>query len=60
MPDERDAGNTLEDYVDDYLPAASTGSARSGADDVNMFGYCFGGVLSLLYAGTTPTRRCAA
>jgi poly[(R)-3-hydroxyalkanoate] polymerase subunit PhaC len=54
-PDERDAGNGLEDYVDDYIPA---GIARvldlSGADEVNLFGYCFGGDLTLLYAAHHP------
>lgn len=54
-PDERDAHNRLEDYVDDYIPA---GVARvleiSGADEVNLFGYCFGGDLSLLYAAHHP------
>jgi polyhydroxyalkanoate synthase len=54
-PDERDAHNRLEDYVDDYIPA---GVARvlelSGADEVNLFGYCFGGDLTLLYAAHHP------
>ncbi|MCV2488738.1 alpha/beta fold hydrolase [Geodermatophilus sp. YIM 151500] len=54
-PDERDAQNRLEDYVDDYLPA---GIARvledSGADEVNLFGYCFGGNLALLHAAAHP------
>jgi len=54
-PDERDAHNRLEDYVDDYIPA---GVARvlelSGADEVNLFGYCFGGDLALLYAAHHP------
>lgn len=51
VPDERDAANELEDYVDDYLPAAVERVRRvSGAEEVNLFGYCFGSVLSLLYA----------
>jgi polyhydroxyalkanoate synthase len=54
-PDERDAQNRLEDYVDDYIPA---GIARvlelSGADEVNLFGYCFGGDLALLHAAHHP------
>jgi polyhydroxyalkanoate synthase len=50
-PDELEAGNTLETYSDDYIPAAVREALRaSGADDVNVFGYCFGGILSLLYA----------
>lgn len=51
VPDERDAANRLEDYVDDYLPAAVERVREvSGADRVNMLGYCFGSVLALLYA----------
>ena len=54
-PDERDAGNRLEDYVDDYIPAAIDRILEiSGADEVNLFGYCFGGNLTLLYAAHHP------
>jgi polyhydroxyalkanoate synthase len=50
-PDERDANNRLEDYVDDYIPAAVERVLElSGCDEVNLFGYCFGGDLALLYA----------
>jgi polyhydroxyalkanoate synthase len=55
QPDERDAGNGLEDYVDDYIPAAIDRIRElSGAEEVNLFGYCFGGDLSLLYAAHHP------
>jgi polyhydroxyalkanoate synthase len=51
VPDERDAANQLEDYVDDYLPAAVERVRHlAGADEINLLGYCFGSVLSLLYA----------
>ncbi|MGY1745411.1 alpha/beta fold hydrolase [Blastococcus sp. SYSU D00695] len=54
-PDERDAHNRLEDYVDDYIPAAVARVQQiSGADEVNLFGYCFGGDLALLYAAHHP------
>ncbi|MCA0146378.1 alpha/beta fold hydrolase [Blastococcus sp. LR1] len=54
-PDERDAGNGLEDYADDYIPAAIDRVLElSGADEVNLFGYCFGGDLSLLHAAHHP------
>ncbi|MGY1693349.1 alpha/beta fold hydrolase [Geodermatophilus sp. SYSU D00814] len=54
-PDERDAQNRLEDYVDDYVPAAVERVREiSGAEQVNLFGYCFGGDLSLLYAAHHP------
>jgi polyhydroxyalkanoate synthase len=50
-PDELDSSNRLEDYVDDYLPAAVERVRRvSETEQVNLLGYCFGGVLSLLYA----------
>jgi len=55
VADERDAGNTLEDYVDGYLPAAIERTCEvSGADEVNLVGYCFGGVLSLLSVAHNP------
>ena len=51
IPDELEAANTLETYVDDYIPGAVREVLRaSGADDVSVFGYCFGGIMSLLYA----------
>jgi polyhydroxyalkanoate synthase len=54
-PDERDAHNGLEDYVDDYIPAAVERIREiSGSEEVNLFGYCFGGDLSLLYAAHHP------
>jgi polyhydroxyalkanoate synthase len=49
--DEREAGERLEDYADGYLPAAVEHTLdAAGADTVNLFGYCYGGVLALLYA----------
>ncbi len=55
VPDERDAQNRLEDYVDEYLPA---GIARllelTGCDEVSLLGYCFGGDLALLHAAHHP------
>jgi polyhydroxyalkanoate synthase len=54
-PDERDAANGLEDYVDDYIPAGIDRVLElSGAEEVNLFGYCFGGDLTLLYAAHHP------
>lgn len=54
-PDERDAQNRLEDYVDDYLPAGiDQVLRRSGAAEVSLLGYCFGGNLSLLHAAHHP------
>jgi polyhydroxyalkanoate synthase subunit PhaC len=47
VADEAEADNTLETYADDYIPAAI---AATGAEEVTLLGYCFGGVLSLLAA----------
>ena len=55
-PDERDAANQLEDYVDGMLPAAIRQVCRTaGTDEVDLLGYCFGGVLSLLHAAHHPS-----
>jgi polyhydroxyalkanoate synthase len=55
QPDERDAQNRLEDYADDYIPGAVARVRElSGTDELNLFGYCFGGDLTLLYAAHHP------
>jgi polyhydroxyalkanoate synthase len=49
IPDAVDAGNTLELYVDNYLPRALDRALEvSGADEIDMLGYCAGGILSCL------------
>jgi len=51
VPDERDADNTLETYVDGYLPRALAAVRReTGRPDVTLAGYCLGGVIAALYA----------
>jgi polyhydroxyalkanoate synthase len=51
VPDERDAENTLELYVDEYLPQAVASLRReSGSDEVSLLGYCLGGTFATLYA----------
>ncbi len=55
IPDERDAGNSLTTYVDELLPAAIDALlAESGSDVVNVIGYCYGGLLSLLLGAAHP------
>jgi polyhydroxyalkanoate synthase len=55
VPDERDAANTLEDYVDDYIPAAINAVRRiTGANEISLLGHCFGGFLSVLHAAHHP------
>lgn len=47
-PDEDDAVNTLETYLQGYLPGAIRALLdESGADEVSVIGYCMGGNLAL-------------
>src|SRR3954465_3458214 len=61
VPDELDADNDLERYVDWYLPRAIKAVQReTGSDEVTLVGYCLGGVISALYAaghGDAPVRN---
>ena len=61
VPDERDAENTLETYVDEYLPRAVAALRReTGADEVTLAGYCLGGMFATLYSaayGDAPVRN---
>jgi polyhydroxyalkanoate synthase subunit PhaC len=55
VPDELESHNTLQTYSDGYLPEIVEAVVDdSGSPDVNLFGYCFGGVLSLLYLAGNP------
>ncbi len=55
VPDEDDASNTFETYVDHLLPESVGVVNRLGGDEgVTIFGYCYGGLLSLLYAAAHP------
>jgi polyhydroxyalkanoate synthase len=60
IPDELDASNQFETYVDEYLPRAVAAVQReTGASEVTLAGYCLGGVLALLYAAghDAPVRN---
>ena len=58
VPDELDADNDLERYVDWYLPRALAAARRvSGHDEVTLAGYCLGGVLAALYAAGHEDAR---
>lgn len=49
---------TLADYVLDFLPAAvARVQQESGENDVSVVGYCFGGVLSLLWSALEGARN---
>jgi poly[(R)-3-hydroxyalkanoate] polymerase subunit PhaC len=51
VPDERDADNSFETYVDEYIPAAIAAAHEvTGARELTLVGYCLGGVLAILYA----------
>jgi len=51
IPDELDAANTYESYIDEYLPRTVEAVFReTGAEQITMVGYCLGGVLATLYA----------
>lgn len=51
--DEKGLG--FEDYVLDFIPnCIQRVQERSGTEDVNLVGYCMGGVLSAMYASLHP------
>jgi polyhydroxyalkanoate synthase len=61
VPDERDANNSLETYVDDYLPRAVAAVQQvTGSSEVTLAGYCIGGTFATLYAAgheNAPVRN---
>jgi polyhydroxyalkanoate synthase len=58
IPDERDAENDFERYVDWYLPRALSAVRReTGCEEVTLAGYCLGGVFAALYAASHPEAR---
>jgi polyhydroxyalkanoate synthase len=54
VPDERDAHNSLTTYVDDYLPAAFSAVGEQAGETPIVIGHCFGGVIAVLWAASTP------
>jgi polyhydroxyalkanoate synthase len=55
VPTDADADNTLETYVDFYLPRALEAAAReSGSEELTLLPYCMGGMFALLLAATHP------
>ncbi|MBO6557351.1 MAG: alpha/beta fold hydrolase [Pseudomonadales bacterium] len=54
-PVMQERGLGLEDYTQGFLPMCIEAvQETSGEADVNIIGYCQGGVLSLIYASTHP------
>src|SRR3954469_11528010 len=55
VPDDSDAANTLETYVQGYLPRAVDALRQeTGAEQVSAIGYCMGGDLALLALAGDP------
>ena len=55
VPDAVDSYNTLETYVDSYLaPAIERARGEAETEDVTVYGYCLGGLLSLLTVAAHP------
>jgi polyhydroxyalkanoate synthase subunit PhaC len=55
VPDETEAHNTVETYVQGQLPRAIRALLReAGADEVSLIGYCMGGDLALLALTAQP------
>jgi polyhydroxyalkanoate synthase subunit PhaC len=53
--DPADAENTLETYVEGYIPEAIAAVLdESGAEEITLIGYCFASVLTLLLAAGQP------
>ena len=58
IPDHLDADNSLETYIDEYLPRVVDAVIReTGAEELTMVGYCLGGVLATLYVNGHDDRR---
>jgi polyhydroxyalkanoate synthase len=55
IPDAVDSGNTLELYVDNYLPRALERALEvADCPEIDVLGYCFGGVLCCLAVAGHP------
>ncbi len=52
---KEESTNTFETYVDDLLPQAVAAACEdAGSDDLTMLGYCFSGLLTMLYLAGHP------
>ncbi len=55
MPTIKDEGMQLASYARDYLEnAVDKVEEVTGSRNVTLFGYCWGGILSLIYSATHP------
>lgn len=56
VTDERDSGNTMATYVDEYLPAAYAAARDAAGAPPAVLGHCFGGVIATLWAATVDQQ----
>ena len=55
IPGTYDKEMTLEDYAHEYIEnAVDVIKEITGSDKVSLFGYCWGGIFSLIYSATHP------
>ena len=55
IPDSAEAANTLETYVDHYLPEVVRATCETAAArELTLVGYCYGGILTLLLKARHP------
>ena len=55
MPTIKDENMSLESYAHDYLEnAVDKVEEITGSRNVTLFGYCWGGILSLIYSALHP------
>ncbi len=55
IPDFYDKNLTLENYAHDYVEnAVNKIKEITGSDKVSLFGYCWGGIFSLIYSSIHP------
>jgi class III poly(R)-hydroxyalkanoic acid synthase PhaC subunit len=58
VPDQADVHTTLSTYVLDYIPTCIDEALKaSGARQVSILGYSFGGIFALLHSGTHRDDR---
>ena len=58
VPDRADLDTRLDDYVLDYIPRCIDEAIKaSGARQVSLIGYSFGGIFTLLHCGTHRDDR---
>ncbi len=52
---KEESTNTFETYVDELMPLAVAAACEdAGSDDLTMLGYCFSGLLTMLYLAGHP------